>query len=216
MRSSVATSVLKRAAIAVSVVGLAVGAFGATSASAESAKTPTINTYPDWNGTQTVQPFGCPNTTTYGETITIPAGMSKFSKFSVSWVDAGTGSFTVRGELYAWDPSTFHATGHAIAQTKPRVVSSGNSGFFTENFKFKNGAVTAGQQYVVFASVDKDYSVCSSSTYEVGWAAIDDDSAYPGGTFVYQNNGGAGGAANWTTVPWTSFGFDLAFKAFMK
>jgi hypothetical protein len=214
--SFVSSSLFKRAAIGVGVMALAVGAIGSTAASASQPATPTINTFGSWDGTTYIQPFGCPNTTTYGETITIPAGKTTLNKFIFTWTDLGTGSFKVRGEVYAWDPSTMHATGPALAQTPARTVTSGHSGFFTEKFNAQQAPVTAGQQYVIFASLDKNYASCNTSTYVVGWGAIPDDTVYPGGTFVYQNNGGLGGSANWTTLAWTSFGWDLAFKAFMS
>jgi hypothetical protein len=210
-------SLVKRAGVGVGLLTLTIGAVGAGTAAASQAASATINTFGKWDGSTYIQPFGCPDTTTYGQTITVPDYKSKITKFTFTWTDLSTGSFKVRGEVYAWDAQTQMATGKAVAQTKARTVSSGNSGFFTETFKVTNARVVPGRQYVIFASLDKNYSSCDSSTYEVGWGAIDDDSAYPDGTFVFQNNGeGAGGAANWTTQPWNSFGWDLAFKAYLK
>ena len=39
-----------------------------------------INTYPGWNGTDTISSFGYPNTATYGEAITTPAGANQVLK----------------------------------------------------------------------------------------------------------------------------------------
>jgi hypothetical protein len=216
MRSFCLGSTVKRAAICGCAVTVALASFTMTASALQPAKVTIINTFGTWDGTTMVQPFGCPNTTTYGETITVPMGSTSIDRFTVSWQDLSSGSFKVRGEVYAWDPSTFHAIGSATAETKPRRVHSGASGFFKETFKFKDAAVTEGEQYVVFASIDKDYSVCDTSSYLVGWGAIRDDNAYPGGTFVYQNNGRSGGSDNWTTQPWSTNGFDLAFKLCLK
>jgi hypothetical protein len=209
---------LKRVAVGASVATLAFGAFGMTAASASTAGgSATIDTYGSWDGSTYIQPFGCPDTSTYGQTITIPAGKTMLKKFTFAWTDLSSGTFTVRGEVYAWDSATQHATGKAVGHTGKKVINSGHSGFYDETFKVKHAKVTAGQQYVIFVTLDKDYSVCNTSTFTVGWGGITDDNAYPGGTFVYQNNGeGQGGSANWTTVPWNSFGWDLAFKAYLK
>ena len=79
-------------------------------------------------------------------------------------------------------------------------------------FKTKGANLTAGSQYVLFASIDKDYEACTDP-YTNGWGSTD-DTAYPGGTFVFLNSGGD--ESQWTTSSWTSFGIDLAFQAYMK
>jgi hypothetical protein len=198
----------RRAAVGVSVVTLGVLAFGTTAASAAGQPAhSTLNTYKEWDGSTYVEAFGCPNTTTYGETITIPAGKTQIKKFTFPWTDLGTGSMVVRGEVYAWNGSM--ATGSAVAESKPITVTSGHSGFYNVTFKVKNATVTPGSQYVIFASIDKDYSQCTNN-YIVGWG-LDTSDTYPGGTFVYLNSGGD--ASQWTTTPWNSFAEDIAFKA---
>jgi len=116
----------------------------------------------------------------------------------------------VRGEVYAWDGSK--ATGSALYQSAARFVSFSDSLFHFETFKAGGIPVTAGHQYVIFASIDKEYEKCKNN-YTLGWAAVD-DSVYAGGTFVYQNN--SGDESQWTTTPWNTFGLDLAFKAYLS
>lgn len=45
-----------------------------------------INTYRDWNGTDYVYPFGCADTTTYGQLITAP-NSNMLKKFSFWWAN---------------------------------------------------------------------------------------------------------------------------------
>jgi hypothetical protein len=166
-----------------------------------------ISTYGSWDGSTSVVPFGCPNTTTYGQVITIPKGITHLGKFHFSWVNLNSGSMVVRGEVYAWDGTK--ATGSALYESKRKTISFNDGLFHKVGFRANLVPVTSGAQYVIFASIDKDYEQCTNS-YEVGWGYIGSD-AYSGGTFVYQNNGGD--ENQWTTTPWTSFGGpDVAFK----
>jgi hypothetical protein len=65
---------------------------------------------------------------------------------------------------------------------------------------------------VIFASIDKDFEQCTND-YILEWGSVD-DSAYPKGTFVFQNN--SGDENQWTTTSWNTFGIDLAFKAALQ
>jgi hypothetical protein len=205
-------SLARRVAITGCAVGMAFAALGTAQASASVAGAkPTINTYKQWNGSTDVVPFGCPDTTTYGQVITVPGGYTKLNKFTFSWTNLTSGSMKVRGEVYAWDGSK--ATGSALYQSAPRFVSFTDSLFHFETFKPGGVPVTAGHQYVIFASIDKEYEKCKNN-YEVGWAWVGSD-VYAGGNFVYQNN--SGDESQWTTTPWSFFGTDdLAFKAYLS
>jgi len=170
-----------------------------------------INTYKDWNGTDYVYPFGCSDTTTYGQLITVPA-TNTLNKFAFWWANAGgDGSMVVRGEVYAWDGSK--ATGSALWESKRKTISYSDSGFHKVTFRTGALPLTPGAQYVLFASIAKDYEECTNS-YELVWGTVD-DSVYSGGTFVYQNNGGD--ESQWTTQPWTTtYGKDTAIIATFK
>jgi hypothetical protein len=209
LRATFVVSSVRRVAIMLGALSLVliVGAVQASASTAGAAKRrPTINTLKDWQGS-TVIPFGCPDTTTYGQTFTVPGHKTTMDK--VTWVWSGTGgSMVVRGELYAWDGTK--ATGSALFETAPRTIAFADSAFHHVSFNFHGASVTPGHQYVVFASIDKDYEQCSN--YTVAWGATD-DSAYAGGTFVFQNN--SGNEANWTTVAWNGAGIDSAFKAYL-
>jgi hypothetical protein len=193
-------------------VAVAFVAFGSVPASASIDRArPTINTFKAWDGSQSVIQFGCPNTTTYGQVITVPAGKTLLNKFTFAWDNyQGAGSMVVRGEVYAWDGSK--ATGAALFQSGTRKIAFGDALFHKEVFKPAGKAVTPGAQYVIFASIDKDFEKCFGD-YTLGWASVD-DGTYLDGTFVYQNNGGD--ESQWTSTAWNTFGIDLAFKAYLS
>jgi hypothetical protein len=205
------SKVLKRTALAAGVVALGVAAFApAASAHVSPAAKAAINTYKSWDGSQNVTEFGCPNTTTYGQVITVPANKTHLTKFTFPWENLDAGSMVVRGEVYAWDGS--EATGSAVFESAPKTIDFSDGVFHNVAFKVPSATVTPGAQYVVFASIDKDYEQCTDG-YALAWGSVD-DSVYPGGTFVYQNNGGD--ESQWTTAPWNTFGIDLTLKVFMK
>ena len=168
-----------------------------------------IGTYKDWDNSSQVIDFGCPDTTTYGQTITIPADKHFMNKIVFSWINfSSPGSMVVRGEVYAWDGTK--ATGSALWEGVPRTISYNDNLFHRIHFNTGVLAVTPGQQYVVFASIDKDYEQCQNN-YELGWGLVTSGDVYPGGGFVYQNN--AGDENQWTTTAWNTFGGeDLAFR----
>jgi hypothetical protein len=193
-------------AVAIAFVG-----FGSIAASASTARAK-INTLKKWDGRQFINWFGCPNTTTYGQVITVPAGVTHLNRFIFTWanVPGSSGSMVVRAEVFAWDGSK--ATGSSLYERK-RSISFGDSAFHLETFKSTTGiSVTPGAQYVLFASIDKDFEKCTNN-YILDWGAVR-DSLYGGGTFVFQNNGG--NENNWTNVAWNTFGIDLAFEAFFS
>jgi hypothetical protein len=210
-RTASSPSFLRRVAVTASAVAFLSTAFGSTQASA-STQGATINTFKDWNGSDFVFPFGCANTTTYGQVITVPAGKTLLNRFVFSWeYYSGSGSMVVRGEVYAWDGTK--ATGASLFESAPRTIAFGNPIFHRVGFTPNGISVTPGAQYVLFASIDKDFEECTDS-YQVAWGTVSDD-AYGPGTFVYENNGGD--ESQWTSPAWTTtYGSDLAFKAFLS
>jgi hypothetical protein len=211
LRRKGTTSLLMRAFVAATAAAIAFLALGTGSASA-STDTATINTFKAWDGQSDVIPFGCPDTTTYGQTITVPAGKTLLNKFTFAWINLGTGSMVVRGEVYAWDGTK--ATGSALYQSRKRTINFSDGVYHNETFRPNGVSVTPGAQYVLFASIDKDYEQCTNN-YELGWGLVSSGDPYPGGGFVYQNN--SGNEANWTTVPWNGFGTeDVAFRAYLS
>src|SRR5437763_9482772 len=156
-----------------SAVAFAFAALGSNPAMA-------ISTYNSWDGSSFVQPFGCPDTTTYGQVITIPNGQTHLGKFHFSWVNLNSGSMVVRGEVYAWDGAK--ATGSALYESNPKTISFSDGLFHKVGFKATLVPVTPGAQYVIFASIDKEFEKCTNN-YVMGWGYIGSD-VYSGGGFV--------------------------------
>jgi len=172
-----------------------------------------INTIKDWDGGSVVLPFGCPDSTTYGQVITIPAKkhtLTKFTFYMAGQAAAGQ-SMVARGEVYAWNGTG--ATGSPIAESAKKTIAFGDADFHPVTFRTpKAKPVKPGKQYVIFASIDKDYESCTGN-YEVSWASLD-GGAYSGGDFAFQNN--TGQESNWTTVAWNPIQIDAGMKVFMS
>jgi hypothetical protein len=163
-----------------------------------------IDTTPQANGVDVTRPFGYPNTATYGQLITAPADDTQLDSFT--FFISMSGTVVVRGELYAWDGQK--ATGPNLFESAPRTISN-TSGF--EEVTFDTGGVqlVAGQQYVLFATISKDYAASDGSG---AWEAVFSGDPYPGGNFVYMNNGSSFDqlfTEAWGQIP----EIDSAFKA---
>jgi hypothetical protein len=210
--ASCSTSI-RRVGVITAVVGLGLVAFGPTASASSPADITkhkaTIDTYTGWPGNSSIYGLGCPNSTVYGTTITVPAKKHHIKKFVFYMNDGGAiGSMVVRGEIYAWNGTM--ATGANVAETAPVTVDLPDSDWHGITFKFPKNKVKPGSQYVVFASTDKDYEQCSN--YAVSWGGAD-DGTYPGGTFVYQNN--SGDENNWTTQPMNTIGQDAVMQGYL-
>ena len=161
-----------------------------------------IDTTPQWDGQQSISPFGHPDTATYGQVITAPTDDTVLDSFTFMMDLPSTVTF--RGEVYAWDGEK--ATGPSLYESAPRTTSG--SGF--EEVTFDTGGVelVAGQQYILFATISKDYEVSKDTGL---WGVVSDDTYLPG-TFVFMNSG-----PNFDLLfedAWyQNFGLDLAFKA---
>jgi hypothetical protein len=211
---------IRRIAIAIGVLSLGVGAAGSAFGAPGQTHPPgtdshehaTIDTYGAWDGSTAIATFGRPDTSTYGQVITVPQAKTSIWRFSFYLTDAGSeGSLTMRGEVYRWNGT--QATGDAVWESAPRVVDYADSGFHRESFNPHGAKVEPGETYVLFASVSKDYEDCTDG-YPTSWASVS-DSTYAPGTFVFLNDGGD--ESQWTTQAWTTtWGQDLAFKAHLR
>jgi hypothetical protein len=174
-----------------------------------------IDTAPSWNGTDYVYPFGVPNSQTYGQTITVPTD-NVLDSFSF-YMDLPS-NLTFSGYVFQWNGSS--ATGPELF--KSVATTTTGSGTF-EHITFDTGglALTAGQQYVLFASTSEyanpgiGFNELCSIVLEGGcWGQVGSD-VYAGGEFVFINNGTD--ISQWTSTPWGRGalppGWDLAFDA---
>src|SRR5262249_9476770 len=130
-----------------------------------------FGTKKSWDGVQREPGFGCPNDTTFGQVITIPGNKRTLNKFTFWWVRSTHGSMVVRAEVYAWDGAK--AAGSSLYESAPRTISFGGDAFHKESFAPAGLAVTPGAQYVIFASIDKDYDQCVDG-YILAWGSVND------------------------------------------
>jgi hypothetical protein len=158
----------------------------------------TIGTFGSWNGSEAISTFGYPNTATYGQVITAPAGATLLTSFTFELAIPNTATF--RAEVYAWDGS--EATGPNLYESGSMTTTSSSMQSVTIGTAVP---VTAGSQYVMFLSTSKD-----SGSGSGVWGFVSAN-PYGGGDFVYQNNGTD--PSTWTSTPWTVYGGDLAFSA---
>jgi hypothetical protein len=196
----------------ISAFGVSRGALAAPAMAVGIDDEPVINTYTQFDGHQIVAPFGYPDTTTYGQTITIPPDLHSIYKVTLylaGRADEGQ-KIVVRGEIYGWNG--VHAT-TPVAESEKMTLSFDNSDFNEVKVKFSDAAVVPGEQYIAFVSVDPDYKEARGD-YTVTMGAVSGN-VYTGGGLFFQNN--AGSEADWTTAPWTAIpGYDAAVKVFIS
>lgn len=205
---------IRNAFVVLGVVSItALGLTAPAAADAERISTPTIDTYTGWDGVGYVHEFGHPNSATYGQVITAPAGLTKLRWFTFYVAaDVGTGTLRFRGEVYGWNGSM--ATEEVWeSKRKDRDFTAGDPEFYPVKVKSRGATLVPGQQYVIFLTVSKDYE-STDPGLQTRWAARFSD-ALPGGDAVFINNGGA--ESMWTTSPWGILtGSDFAMKAKLR
>jgi hypothetical protein len=165
----------------------------------------TIDTTPSWNFPNAVEPFGSPNTATYGEVVTAPGSTLQSFTFYMN-----QSSFNFGGYVYAWNGT--QATGPQLWASGP-MATAGSGTYEAITFN-PNVSVTSGSQYVLFASVsDAAYYGGGGRGY---WGYIGSNSGYPGTYFVFYNNGNNFSAlttSQWDSTVFWGTGDALAFKA---
>ena len=116
-----------------------------------------INTFPGWNGSDTICCIGYPNTATYGEAITTPAGASNVSSFSF-WMQQSVG-FQFQAFIAPWDNNNYLIPGGlaGVEYLSPiTTVTNGNLVQYT--FDNVNAAVTPGTIYMFGVTIDNVYN----------------------------------------------------------
>jgi hypothetical protein len=172
-----------------------------------------ITTVPSWNGTDNAFPFGDPDTTTYGQTITAGPGLDNLTSFSFYLQQfGGSPAPTFQAYVAAWN-------GTAITGT-PLYTSANMTGPTGPNFvqyTFDTGglSLTDGQQYALFISIAGANYTTNTEQDDLGAVFTN---PYPGGAYVYDNNSGD---FSQLFSPWDQTGsvdtfgegYDLAFTA---
>jgi hypothetical protein len=162
----------------------------------------TIDTLTGWNGSE-IGLFGYPNTSTYGQSVTVAAGDTKLDSFTfaVNLPD----QLEFRAYVYNWNGT--RATGQALYESG--TLKAPSAGY--EQITVSPGInVTGGQRLILFYSLDKIYE--QNSGDGLGNFGYSFSNTYSGGGFFYQNN--SGNEAAWTST-WdnTYSAGDLAFRA---
>jgi hypothetical protein len=200
---------LRRAVVLISIGAVALTGVPATAGTTAA----TIDTYSDWSDGATIASFGHPDSSTYGQVITIPEGMHRVRWFTY-FMSAGpiSGTLTFRGEVYRWDGTK--AARH-ITETEPMSLelTAGDPTFYPAKLRLSGARVKPGKQYVLFATISKDYEETDPNVSSV-WPFRGTD-VLPGGDAVFLND--SGDESQWTTVPWVTIaGNDMAFKAKLR
>jgi hypothetical protein len=163
-----------------------------------------INTISSWDGMEFISPFGVVDTATYGQSITVSAGMSPLNSFTFK-IGNCDAAVTFRGHIYAWDGAK--ATGSSLYNSPAQTLAASSS-FSTITFTPASPINLSPGQYVLFASTSQDQTGAPTSGCQ--WGALSGNTTYAGGQFVYQNNGPNTG--QWTSSSWDiDFAQDLAF-----
>jgi hypothetical protein len=177
------------------------------------AKADTITTVPQWNGSDFVFPFGTPDTTTYGQTITATATNNVLNDFTFYLSPRSGSAPTFQAYVAAWNGSAI--TG-SVLYTSGNFTGPTAGGFTAYTFNTGGLNLTVGKQYALFISI-------AGANY-TGITAADNLGAiftnpYSGGAYIYENNSG-----NFNALfnPWDQpgnksgvfgDGYDLAFTA---
>lgn len=161
--------------------------------------TPLIDTLTGWNGSAFIFPFGEPNTATYGQTFTVTGSDSVLDSFTFLINDRDDpDTVEFQAYVYAWNGGGFQPTGPALFSSGPLSATPGGPDVF-EPFTINTGglSLTSGSQYVAFFSTS---NLFDGSNGTADWAASQLVNPYPGGQFVFNNNGSNFG--NLFSTPW--------------
>ena len=160
----------------------------------------TINTYPGWNGTDTICCLGWPNTATYGEAITTPVGGTNVSSFSF-WMQQSVG-FEFQAFIGAWDNNNYLIPGGlAGVEYLSPIQTVTNSGLVQYTLNNVNAPVTPGTIYMFGVTIDNVYNF--DSQFPAGTMGGD---LFAGGNstyyFAWNNDSGDGSllGANWNNT----------------
>jgi hypothetical protein len=188
---------------------LLLGAVGAAfSAAAPALADTVIDTTQTYGGD--LQPFGEPDTATYGQTFLVGAD-NVLNNFSLFLDGPAASPLSFKAYLFAWDGSK--ASGPALYTSGIRQFGGSpfdNPAEFT--FSTGNLQLLSGQRYVAFVSTSEVQDGNEISVFMP--TSGDDGNLIPGGGLVYYNNGADFAALTTNTWDYTggSFG-DFWFKA---
>ncbi len=159
----------------------------------------TIGTWGSWNGSAAFSDFGSPNTTTYGQVVTVPPGQVSLESFAF-YVDLSP-QLIFRPYVYAWNGH--RATGADLYEG-PELHSTEEGAFQPITVETGGVSLTPGEQYVLFFSMSNDAAADESLELDEGaWGGGIEKSVYGEGEWVYINNGYR--PPEWTETEWDSY-----------
>jgi uncharacterized protein with beta-barrel porin domain len=164
----------------------------------------TIDTHPQWNGTQFIDYWGITDTATYGQTFTPTSAQTTLKGFTFELKLTSGSAVPYTAQVFAWDSVHQRITGAALFSSGPFVAPAG-AAYTPASINTGSVTLTAGQQYVLFLTTSGQQAGQPVGGYR--WGAVA-NTAIPTGNFVYQNNGDV--FANLTSISWTSLAIDLA------
>jgi hypothetical protein len=162
-----------------------------------------FNTFPSWNGTNFISPFGEGNTAVYGQTFKVPAGNTVMTNFTFKLDDQlNTDIVTFDAYVFAWDG--LKATGSALFTSGPfSTNNNGGAGGF-QTFSINTGTLPliSGAQYVAFFSAANRFNGINGTANfaYLGTSFSAGADLYPDGNFVFLNCGN--NFAQVTTTTW--------------
>jgi hypothetical protein len=176
--------------------------FGVISAQAQ-----LINTFPSWDGSNAISPFGEPSFSTVGQVFTVQAGFTQLDGFAFAGAHAAGGDVTFAVFLAEWDSANLRATGPILFAAGPATLTS-SDGAFTVLPVFTGGlSLSAGTQYVAFLNTSLFFNVVADAG-KLGFIGSD---VYAGGGAVAFDSG-ADTSVLFTNT-WATSADDLAFAA---
>jgi hypothetical protein len=189
---------------------LGISVLGALALAGTAQATTVVDTTGSWDGSTGVCPFGSPNTATIGQVVTAPSQDTVLDSFSFYMRALGspapTTTLTFRGEIYAWDG--LKATGPNLWESAPRTLVLSAP---YQEVTFPTGGVqlVGGNQYVLFASISKDFEQNAIYSWAC-WGFVGAD-VYSGGDLRATND--SGDESRWTSTHWDYVNLESAFKA---
>jgi hypothetical protein len=177
---------LTRSTLAVALAGFAFLAL------APATQAQTFSTSYAWNGTSFANPFGFPDTATYGQTFIAPGNPLLNFTF---YVNALGNTLSMQADVYAWSGSliagnpTQGAVGPALYTSPTSIVLTG-TGFQAVTVTTGSVPLTAGSDYIALLTVSDptDYNA-TTGPGQIGLIAGTHVSGDGGGGFNFFNNG---------------------------
>ena len=167
----------------------------------------TYSNYSLWNGSEAIQPFSNPDTSTYGQTFVAPVTDTMMDSYKFSLISNDNTPGIFKFYVSQWDTVNGHAIGAPVFESG--ILNSATGGNFVDYTVNVGVNLISGGNYVAFMSCS---NVDRSVTFSDRQAWISSGSTYADGQFVYQNNGND--PTTWNSQTWnTGSGLDSTFEA---